>query len=88
MANSDQKKFQSTFPRGERRRRGVDIFLYGNISIHVPAWGTTTDDLPYLTFNDISIHVPAWGTTKGKRLIQPDQAFQSTFPRGERQRRC
>ena len=34
-----------------------------NISIHVPAWGTTVSDV-YIVINYvISIHVPAWGTT-------------------------
>ena len=34
--------FQSTFPRGERLYRTVYITVYSKISIHVPAWGTTT----------------------------------------------
>ena len=34
------------------------------ISIHVPAWGTTGDDLIWADTRDISIHVPAWGTTR------------------------
>ena len=56
--------FQSTFPRGERRRsfRLVYRFLH-RVSIHVPARGTTmgahTDGVPL----DVSIHVPARGTT-------------------------
>ena len=33
-------RFQSTFPRGERREIGKTVFLT-RISIHVPAWGTT-----------------------------------------------
>ena len=57
------KKFQSTFPRGERPLRNVLIQLSTPISIHVPAWGTTVQChfKGILTF--ISIHVPAWGTT-------------------------
>ena len=34
------------------------------ISIHVPAWGTTKYDFENDDFEIISIHVPAWGTTK------------------------
>ena len=34
-----------------------------DISIHVPAWGTTKDEKGGIWFDDISIHVPAWGTT-------------------------
>ncbi len=33
------------------------------ISIHVPAWGTTTNEAARLSVVHISIHVPAWGTT-------------------------
>ena len=33
--------FQSTFPRGERRDRYADNNTSDQISIHVPAWGTT-----------------------------------------------
>ena len=35
-----------------------------SISIHVPAWGTTTDTDYSGMYGEISIHVPAWGTTK------------------------
>ncbi len=33
------------------------------ISIHVLAWGTTTNEAARLSVVHISIHVPAWGTT-------------------------
>ena len=33
------------------------------ISIHVPAWGTTTEAGEQEDGREISIHVPAWGTT-------------------------
>ena len=56
-----------------------------NISIHVPAWGTTAKLRPQERGQEISIHVPAWGTTDGaKKTINEDIIFQSTFPRGER----
>ena len=38
-------------------------------------------------FSDISIHVPSWGTTKQLRKELAICLFQSTFPRGERQRK-
>ena len=51
-----------------RSRVGNDLLhrrrqFYLQISIHVPAWGTT--GIAYLRVNTIgiSIHVPAWGTT-------------------------
>ena len=34
------------------------------ISIHVPAWGTTNGDVFLFNTTNISIHVPAWGTTR------------------------
>ena len=40
----------------------------------------------YLTItSSISIHVPSWGTTAMNDPELDEQAFQSTFPRGERQ---
>ena len=37
------RKFQSTFPRGERREWQPPFVLFVVISIHVPAWGTTCE---------------------------------------------
>ena len=37
------------------------------ISIHVPAWGTTLKERAKDLQLRISIHVPAWGTTREKR---------------------
>ena len=101
-----QIEFQSTFPRGERRfsardsaqhknfnprsRVGNDRDDTGNesdddISIHVPAWGTTRQCGRRLQLPKISIHVPAWGTTENSRKENDrSHRFQSTFPRGER----
>ena len=56
-------RFQSTFPRGERRHSNYSVFKSSGISIHVPAWGTTVKDCSPQNTNVISIHVPAWGTT-------------------------
>ena len=51
-----------------RSRVGNDFVpvlnLYtAEISIHVPAWGTTKTATAKLAADVISIHVPAWGTT-------------------------
>ena len=51
-----------------RSRVGNDASMLINatitvISIHVPAWGTTTELDKMYGYNNISIHVPAWGTT-------------------------
>ena len=53
-----------------RSRVGNDLIpsllnALSGISIHVPAWGTTTKLTDHITRSDISIHVPAWGTTWG-----------------------
>ena len=39
--NARGAEFQSTFPRGERQTSGGKVVIDENISIHVPAWGTT-----------------------------------------------
>ena len=77
-------KFYPTFLCGERRTHTIWNRILAGISIHVPAWGTTTQNVEKIRTAFISIHVPAWGTTIkcvkcGQTLI-----FQSTFPRGER----
>ena len=123
------QRFQSTFPRGERRTRWVrwnpdacfnprsregndglmltDGWVTGSfnprsregndavcwegrrawqkVSIHVPARGTTRMLLILFAIVLVSIHVPARGTTKMILAILSEEAFQSTFPRGERQ---
>ena len=84
-SHSDCSEFQSTFPRGERRERMVHrVFREHQISIHVPAWGTTVVHSTYLDLGIISIHVPAWGTTDTPPILKANGEFQSTFPRGER----
>ena len=55
-----------------------------NISIHVPAWGTTDGIRKPGIYPAISIHVPAWGTTLAEYQQKMGIKFQSTFPRGER----
>ena len=65
----------------------IGISTTGNeISIHVPSWGTTNERRFILSFSSISIHVPSWGTTFPYAIVRLGDAFQSTFPRGERRR--
>ena len=80
----DEIIFQSTFPRGERRKNTFDLPDRKRISIHVPAWGTTRLSQASEDGVHISIHVPAWGTTAADAKKTGDELFQSTFPRGER----
>ena len=56
--------FQSTFPRGERPDGNEIACFRAGISIHVPAWGTTSCVAHMERVTKISIHVPAWGTTE------------------------
>ena len=51
----------------------------------VTAWGTTRTPRHIINMMVISIHVPAWGTTLRQLNKYMLLAFQSTFPRGERQ---
>ena len=57
------QEFQSTFPQGERRysqRHDPAVF---EVSIHVPARGTTHYQWNLPGVSKVSIHVPARGTT-------------------------
>ena len=55
--------FQSTLPRGERLLGGCIGYGDGNVSIHAPAWGATTDCITFFALSKVSIHAPAWGAT-------------------------
>ena len=57
------------------------------VSIHVPAKGTTDSVSSSCRIRDVSIHVPAKGTTPaGFTKEHINELFQSTFPRRERHR--
>ena len=100
------QRFQSTFPRGERRfysldriqrlefqstfPRGERLYLTPLRTI-IPNFNPRSrvgNDAIFASesnFCDISIHVPAWGTTiNGYYSYSGYPQFQSTFPRGER----
>ena len=57
------RMFQSTFPRGERRRRKLILLIKHRVSIHVPTRGTTKSERFGAVFRRVSIHVPTRGTT-------------------------
>ena len=78
--------FQSTLPRGERRRARFPFLLSNPISIHAPARGATLLCFTGIVFqNSISIHAPARGATILPMITGIFQKeFQSTLPRGER----
>ena len=73
-------KFQSTFPRGERRYCSSVRSRHGAISIHVPAWGTTEHTYSSFLCDCISIHVPAWGTTTPMIIYRPSQDISIHVP--------
>ena len=56
--------FQSTRPRGARRRVHLLHEVALDISIHAPAWGATLRAPFPCAWARISIHAPAWGATK------------------------
>ena len=55
--------FQSTFPHGERRYPVLCRPVRKEVSIHVPARGTTVHGEDLHAALSVSIHVPARGTT-------------------------
>ena len=79
-------RFQSTFPRGERQRCPKSYYGRTVISIHVPAWGTTFSGFAlgfrYCHFNPRS----RVGNDTNCGFSGCIHVFQSTFPRGERQK--
>ena len=56
-------EFQSTLPRGERRRRQKRLWTFWTISIHAPARGATRQANTFHPDFRISIHAPARGAT-------------------------
>ena len=56
------------------------------ISIHAPAWGATCLNVLVGHHHSISIHAPAWSATSRSCFQITQYLFQSTRPRGARQR--
>ena len=61
---------------------GPNQRVYGSseISIHVPAWGTTRKVDVICQIKKISIHVPAWGTTDHMLLAYADYLISIHVP--------
>ena len=55
--------FQSTRPRGARRRQACRKGHLARVSIHAPAWGATGRWSVCHGGSGVSIHAPAWGAT-------------------------
>ena len=85
MTLYDVKKFQSTFPRGERPQLGCIGKRSICISIHVPSWGTTIAIAPVCASESVFQSTFPRGERPSTMLfMDPSELFQSTFPRGER----
>ena len=78
--------FQSTHPRGVRQHMIDQILCLQDISIHAPTWGATHLTIRLTYSSNISIHAPTWGATHYNQGAQCDWRFQSTHPRGVRQK--
>ena len=74
------RTFQSTLPRGERRRTEACSRSASDISIHAPARGATIDPKYIDDFMGISIHAPARGATRSKIQIVQEIAISIHAP--------
>ena len=64
-------EFQSTFPRGERHRPYNRLSSFWLISIHVPAWGTTTHLLSWHFRNSYFNPRSRVGNDKAPSIFSP-----------------
>ena len=82
--------FQSMFnprPREGDDKVWIEFAVPCQISIHVPARGTTVPGFRWAPRFPISILIPTRGTTLFITLLQANRVFQSSSPRGGRHRR-
>ena len=77
------KKFQSTLPRGERRKLRMKNKNPQNFNPRSRE-GATGDIIDWNSLERISIHAPARGATSFWWEVKLMWKFQSTLPRGER----
>ena len=76
--------FQSTLPRGERRRFSGNGSRWTSISIHAPARGATIVLNDALSFEQFQSTLPRGERLSGEGFQCLGYIFQSTLPRGER----
>ena len=82
------QKFQSTFPHGERLAYVAQPVLFSEVSIHVPARGTTYTPGVYANLNWWFQSTFPHGERLSFIIVAiPKYRFQSTFPHGERLQR-
>ena len=63
--------FQSTHPRGVRRRVGQDYERFTKVSIHAPTRGATSLTSYYYAMLLVSIHAPTRGATSSTDCLLP-----------------
>ena len=84
-----RNEFQSTHPRGVRRQPCQSQARPARVSIHAPAWGAT--HFLMITFNNTTCFNPRTRVgcdfSSSTRRLHGEE-FQSTHPRGVRQKRC
>ncbi len=81
-------RFQSTRPRGARPTVATPFPHVRQVSIHAPARGATRWSGVACCGCRVSIHAPARGATSAASCSLARSMFQSTRPRGARQRIC
>ena len=52
---------------GGDRQKTENWDVWGNVSIHAPAWGATNVAIDLQIKQLVSIHAPAWGATRWER---------------------
>ena len=78
--------FQSTLPRGERRKRSPRRQGYHHFNPRSREGSDQYGSHGHNSWQWISIHAPARGATCQALLFKISFQFQSTLPRGERRR--
>ena len=62
--NGAEREFQSTRPRGARRRVVTGQVQFTDVSIHAPTRGATSDQQQTTSARSVSIHAPTRGATR------------------------
>ena len=81
---ADSEQFQSTRPRGARRRLDHSTCRPVRVSIHAPARGATIHEGALLRHLEFQSTRPRGARQQTDQLLGPCLQFQSTRPRGAR----
>ncbi len=88
IADHDLEPSHSFNPRAHVGRdiTAIHALQSGGVSIHAPTWGATMFSAFKSATIHVSIHAPTWGATSHNQSEHKIKMFQSTRPRGARQR--